>query len=303
MSTERIDPEVLAAFLEGKLEPAERQRVLRVVAENPEEYEVFADAARVQAELEGTGVASVVDLRTRTPRRRWAIAIPALIAAGLATLAIWPWVSGKAGLSPIALAGPLHIVDVPGDGSLARRLGTAWDQPGWSITRGGASDVIEPARAFRLGVRATDVELALGARDSLAARTVGTELAELATGIEGGAAAAELYRGIIARGAAAPAAERRAAVEALRGLLQQSVWFDLGAWIEAARIAVTAGRLEFVRDRIAALQRLKTSLGARPEAERGPLLGMLFELDARVGKGETDAIQEQLTRIIVTAGR
>ena len=45
MSDERIDPEMLAEFLEGRLAPAERERVLQALAESPEAYADFIEAA------------------------------------------------------------------------------------------------------------------------------------------------------------------------------------------------------------------------------------------------------------------
>jgi hypothetical protein len=101
-----------------------------------------------------------------------------------------------------------------------------------------------------------------------------------------------------------PAAERFAAADSLRALAgEHAAWFDLGAWVEAARLAMLAGQLDFVRDRLAGLQRLKTSLGARPESERGILLRRLFALEAGLRKRDADSIREQLALLIASGGR
>jgi ferric-dicitrate binding protein FerR (iron transport regulator) len=92
MSAERIDAETLAAFLDGKLEPAERERVLRILAEQPEEYEVFVDAAHIAARLErstrtgGAEARRVSGATRRYPRAKWTV--PLAIAASVAAIAL-----------------------------------------------------------------------------------------------------------------------------------------------------------------------------------------------------------------------
>src|SRR5687768_8019818 len=197
MNPERIDAETLAAFLDGKLEASERARVLRILAENPEASEAFADAAHAVAALntdaEGRSDAAVVPIARAVRRRGWLVAIPALIAAGIAAVVVLPRL-GDNDLAPAALAARLTTVPGPGDGSLAGRFGAEWDQPGWSVTRGEGSEVPAPSRAFRLGARATDVEIALRAQDTTALRLVAADLVRLVSGVDGGNAAAAQYQ-------------------------------------------------------------------------------------------------------------
>src|SRR5687768_3876572 len=105
MSRERIDHETMAAFLDGRLAGAERERVLRVIAAHPEEYEVFADAARVAAEPHRREVVPLESRWRRMDRRL--IAIPLLAAAGLAGILL---ARGRAVPGPVELAGPLTVV-------------------------------------------------------------------------------------------------------------------------------------------------------------------------------------------------
>ncbi|NOT06772.1 MAG: hypothetical protein HOP28_01065 [Gemmatimonadales bacterium] len=301
MSEDRIDPETLAAFLDGRLSPAERARVLKIVAEDPEGYDLLADATRLKAELEtdaGRTMRPMVGKRA-TGWRWWLVALPAAIAAGLAAVALWPKTDGE--FSPVELAARVRVVGAAGEGSLAARLGPTWDQPGWSVSRGEGEDVIEPARAFRLGVRATDVEIALGAGDTVALRPVAAELAELAAGVDGGAAAAALYRGIVARGPSTPLAERAEAAAAVRSLMADSPWFDLGAWTEAARVALAAGEDGFVRRSGREVRRLIERLVARRDGEA--VAALLRELEQARANDQLAVLQNRLDRIIVAAAR
>ncbi|MGH2349309.1 MAG: hypothetical protein ACRDFT_07595 [bacterium] len=297
MTVERIEPETLAAFLEGRLEPGERDRVLRIIAEHPEAYEVFADAAAAVADMadERRGIAPIAARRGR-PRWRWMI--PAAAAAGLAAIALWP--RGERPL-PLALASRLRIVEVPGDGSLAARLGAEWDQPGWSVTRGEGTSLLESDRVFRLGARATDVELAIRARDSSAVVSLGEETARLLAGVEGGAAAAGLYRALTASGVRTSLADRYQAVEAIRALTNGSPWFDLGAWVEAARVALAAGQRAFLVNEAGELRRLQARLLDMPNG--GEAAALLDELARSAEAGELERSRELLGRIILIAGR
>jgi hypothetical protein len=294
MSAERIAPEILAAFLEGKLGPTDRAEVLRIISEHPEEYEVFADAAYLTRKLGGGTV---------KPIRRWQVVIPALIAAGLAAVVLIPKLADGDSLSPAYLARQLEVVTVPGSGSLAMRLGDNWDQPGWSVARGAEASLVAPAQAFRMGARATDVEIAIRAQDTAALRLVGADLIQLAGAVDAGAAAATMYRQVIDAGANGPSRDRVEAAEALEALLGGSPWFALGAWAEAVRVAVAAGRLTFVQDRRPVLKRLISRLRERPAEESAGVVGQLESLELALRQPDPEAVKELLNRVIAAAGR
>jgi hypothetical protein len=305
MSREHIEHETLAAFLDGKLDPAERERVLRIVAENPEEYEVFADAARVAAELRS---GAVVPIESRRRSGRWKVAIPMLAAAGLAAVVLVPRLLDGGPLSPVELAGRITVVSEPGAGSLAAKLGATWDQPGWSVMRGNAIEVPDPARAFRLGVRATDVEIALRANDSTALGVVGAELVDLLSGVDAGAASAVQYRRIVEAGSSAAESDRKEAARSLRALLGESVWFDLGAWTEAARVAALAGNWEELRPLGESLPRIMDRMTGDTTRVRNTVyprleaLNLMLDTAAPIEQGRL-SILESLSQVIVAAGR
>lgn len=183
------------------------------------------------------------------------------------------------------------------------RLGDNWDQPGWSVTRGAEASLVPPAQAFRMGARATDVEIAIRAQDTAALLLVGAELIQLAEAVDAGAAAAAMYRQVIEAGVRGPSADRVEAAKALEALLGGSPWFDLGAWAEAARVAVAAGRLAFVQDRRPALRQLISRLRERPAEESAEVVRRLESLERALGQADPEAVKELLNRVIVAAGR
>jgi hypothetical protein len=55
MGLDRLALEELAAFIDGRLEGEARDRVLKLVAESEESYELFAETLRFQAEERALG--------------------------------------------------------------------------------------------------------------------------------------------------------------------------------------------------------------------------------------------------------
>src|SRR3954467_10002169 len=83
-----IDPETMAALLDGRLSSAEREALLRRMEADPDAIAMLADAAAAAAAEDAADGARVVPLRRRgplaTPARRW------LLAAAIAALALVP---------------------------------------------------------------------------------------------------------------------------------------------------------------------------------------------------------------------
>ena len=251
VSDERIDPETLAAFLEGGLAPAERERVMRALAESPDAYADFLEAAAVARELDpqssvaaveigasakpkGTPVVPIAAKRRGT---RWYVA-PALIAAGIAAVVVVRLNNDGAGVRSVALAPSIQLVR-PGSGSVAATLGDGWDQPRWSVVRGGESGVGDAARAFRAGARYAELEVAAQAGDAAAVARASESLARTAETVDAGAPVAAQLRAF-----AGDSARTRVA-DQLRSLLGAVNEFDAGVWTESARLALLANRLDF----------------------------------------------------------
>jgi hypothetical protein len=248
VSDERIDPETLAAFLEGGLAPAERERVMRALAESPEAYADFTEAAAVARDVDVTAntplePATVVPIQAAKARRTsWYVA-PILLAAGIAAVVV---VKRGAGVgantgAAIMLAQATHVVPGP-SGAVTTTLGESWDQPPWSVARGGESGAGDAARAFRAGARYAEMEVAVRAADSAATTRLAETLARAAESVDAGGPIAAQLRDVRVT---TTAADRARVAARLRSVLGASATFDAGVWTETARLSLLSNRLDF----------------------------------------------------------
>jgi hypothetical protein len=310
---ERIDSETLAAFLDGALPPAERARVMRVLAESPEEYSQFVEAAAVKRDLvidaspampPETSALQASSSRSRATR--WSRAryiVPFLVAAGFTGLIIVRRFGTDAAAGSIAFVQDTRLVR-PGSGSVATVLGEAWDQPGWSVVRGGGVNLGDRASAFRAGVRYAELEVAAKAADSAAVMRLSEPLAQTVGGIDAGAPVAAQFRELARAPDFGGSARRARAAEELRSLSRASAWFDAGAWTEMARLALAANQLSLFAPNgkaIAELQRIVGALESSPEqrSAASPLLDALQPLLS--GRNWSTGDRDSLSRILQAA--
>ena len=254
MTDERIDAETVAAFLDGRASPREREAVLLALTRSKEAYADFLEAAAVHRELTGasvpapslgepkhesTGAPSGIAWRSS----RWRF-VPLLAAAGIAAVVVGRLSTGERAPRAIQIVQQTRLTSDSGPGVLAF-LGDSWNQPGWSVSRGSDAAASTRARAFRAGARYAGLELASQVADSAAVIEATRSLTQLLDGIEAGAPMASRFREFASRpdfGGSAPRAE---AAAQLRSLTGAEVWFDLGAWTEAARLSVAARQVRF----------------------------------------------------------
>lgn len=326
MRPEPLDPEVLAALLEGTLPADERDEVLERLAQSPDDYEAFVEAASVLRDLEeDAGAAPVAPppppaaptpVREIRPARRWfhgpRLWLPlAAILAGV--LVVQRVVLDDGGArAPVELLERDPLVRSSGSGSLALALGPEWDQPGWSVRRGGGQSLADARRDFRIGVRLADLDAALDAGDAQAVQRVAPELTGMVeqAGPGVGFLAAELQE--IAALAAAPGPRRDPAREAgaaaeLADLFQDAPWFGLGVWVGQARLAALAGRTDFFEDEAA--RRVLEGLIEPVAKQPGPgapvarhLRGLYDRIRDGVSPGELEAIRPALAAIVRESG-
>lgn len=254
-----LDDETLAAFLDGRLSPPERARVLRVLAERPEVYADFIEAAQVAAEL--AAAAPVAQLAaepqapdvipiTRPVRRPWRgrllAAIPLVAAAGIAgVLVLSPSSdapSGRAEPDAIALLQTATAAPAQGTGSISARLGSRWDEPGWSVTRGAESSDASTGTIARIGARVAQLELAARASDTAAYRQVLATLRPLLETVTG----ASLIAARLAELPMVAADERATVVRQLREVAGAPEAFDAGMVLEAARLGIAGENPAFL---------------------------------------------------------
>jgi hypothetical protein len=243
-----VDPETLAALLDGKLSSEERARVLARLAKSEREYEDLLETAALVGEMNanpsiGTApsappVALVRD--TSVPpsarKRSWlrpTLVGPIIVAASLVVVAV---LRAKTHRNPDAA---LFAV-------IESAAGTERLPADWPRTRG-TRDVIAPeALSFRLGATFTDLDLAIAATDSVSMRAISSNLADLAATIPSAASTVVRIRAMADRGLSdASPDDRLELADNLRTLNPNAAWFDLGAWAQAARHAAHAGRAEF----------------------------------------------------------
>lgn len=318
----RVDPEVLAALLDGTLPAHERDEVLGRLARSPADYEAFVEAVSVLRELEDESGAAPVPLappplslvpppspparEIRPARRRLPGAklwLP--LAAVLAGVMVVPRL--LADPAPLELLDGRTLVLEPGDGSI-ESLGGEWNQPGWSVKRGGGAPYAEQHRDFRIGVRLAELDVALEAGDAQAVQRVEPELFSLFSQVSASGLAVDEYRRASERASRqGPGGEeeRARALANLAALLRHSPWLGLGIWMEQARLAALAkqprfftasasGALEKLTDRVAEqqggdaplVQRLRSLRGlvdAVPRNGLGPVRSALPEIVREAG--------------------
>ena len=257
MSRERIDHETMAAFLDGKLAGAERERVLQAIAAHPEEYEVFADAARAAAELRG---GDVLPIESRRRSGSWKVAVPLLVAAGLGALAV----GALTFLKPNQNTTPSFL-------ALASELGTpddsGWSVPPWSSRRGEAMSLSDRSAAFRIGARLVDLEVSARNTSPEVSRQIALDLAELSSSLLAGSAVAGGFERIAADSTRDADLRAETAAAVVR-LLEDSPWLRGGAWLEAGRVATMTRNLGFFTTGHPSQDRLEQLIDALTLASR-----------------------------------
>jgi hypothetical protein len=242
-----IDPERLAALLDGRLPAAERRAVLDQLAASEPAAEAYVDALAVLSELEpaqnaddprARGIASE-RLRWRHPPKRW-LAIAALLAG----VALAPSLITR--LRRSEQTDPSRVVALLA--ARNRGLPAGWDRGPWSSVRGADQPLTASARAVRLGALLVDLELAVRGHDAALA-DIARDISDLLEPVPASGPIAAMYRDLGQR-AGVPSDDlipllRPAGDAAVRLVGPQPA--QLGAWVEAARIASVRSDTAFFR--------------------------------------------------------
>jgi hypothetical protein len=246
VASERIDPELLAAFLDGGLSGDEADRVRAQLAQSDESYQLMLESAALLRDLEHSeqvtaepamappanlpiaaravpSAPSVPARARRSARYVWTIG-SLLAAAGIGAVLITRSPSGE-------IPAPVSTVATG-----VAPLSPGWNDPGWSTVRGGGSSLSAEAAAFRVGARFVELEAAFSARDTAAVAAARATLVALLDGIDGGPLVVPSITGLTADDLTTDRT-RQQTVDQLRALGPDPVWFDVGAWCEAARLA------------------------------------------------------------------
>lgn len=245
MKEPREDDERLSALLEGRVEGRQREEMLEHLAAADDDYEVFTDTAAVLRALEEEdargqrGMAPPSMLR----RRRWPSPRKTLAVTGVVMLLLAGWwlIRGRGasvGGVPLQMA---MRADAGGQG-----LPEGWDIPAPATTvRGGGGGAANDARAVSAGAMLVDLAVAIRARDT---ERVRERTAQLISEFDPGTTSSPLLRIQASPGAPPDSlnAWLEAATNELAGLGRGSL--ELGAWIEAARLAAHDRNPAFFQD-------------------------------------------------------
>lgn len=300
MSNEQIDDETLAAFLDGGLTTDERDVVLRVLANSPEAYARFLEAASIAEALREDKpfqeTAPIKEHEVLTPnvipiprhalrwRRIAKYSVPLLAAASVVGILLVSRGAGTAG-DAVGIADMVAAMPNAGPGALDRNLGTGWDQPPWSVTRGITVQSFTDGLSARLGVRYAFLDGAAAMSDSVAFARNASILATLLSNVDG---AGPLANRISAQQLRTPN-DRRNIGSQLRSLVDDADAFDVGVWLGAARMlsrSTSSAQTLTSGKSLRVLQRGVDALSKAPNAERwGPTLRSLTRLLANARQG------------------
>jgi hypothetical protein len=230
-----IASERLAAFIDGRLDEADRADVLAVLARSQDAREVLADAvAALHPDTIGDTAAGIVLSAKRPHRwRSWSIAA-AGIAATVTLVALGTLRDGgppSAALLDAVERAPAIVLD------------GGWVDRGWTVMRG--SGDLEEIGVFRIGVRLIDLQVAARAGETADQNRIALDLASLLATLGGGAALARPFESI-ASGASQSESTISDEIEATRSILDGPS-LRLGYALEIARLAARLGQDDMAR--------------------------------------------------------
>jgi hypothetical protein len=218
---QQIDPERLAALLDGRLSPAEADAVRKQLATADDDtLAAYADAIAVSAELADTSDRGVViPIEKARRKRQWATAAVAA-AAAVITIFLYGPARRAPGYPPAQYASAI---------SSSANL----REPVWSVTRGATGGTVEPARSVRVGALLTDLELDAKRGDT--SKVHARELAAL-LGNEGSGPVRLSLQGMAEQKSAITAQQVHLIGRQVLNLVDRPR-ANAGAYLEAARIA------------------------------------------------------------------
>ena len=273
-----LDLELIAAFIDGRLAPADRERAMALLATSDAAFDAFVDATRARAES-GDGVIPIERAQRwggKARRVLWVLAPAA--AAAVVLFTVLPRTGARsernAAVSATALIGAFGGTDL--------RVATSGrgQERGWSLTRGGGSRLADSASAFRLGVRAFDLRVAVIADDRQAAERLVGEMLDRISAVQFSQFVAARYtnlRGEIDGTAREQLlADANQAETALGSLLEGNAddvfWFNYGKWSAAAELAADTRSRAFFQSELST--RLVGDALARAGGTRGDSLDL-----------------------------
>jgi hypothetical protein len=322
--------EQIAALLDGRLGGDERALIVAHLADCEECYEIFAESVRFLREGDRAGEAPAevpappvaIDeagriLRPAPARWRRAALVTATVAAAAAAVALVIWNPAATfgfGAKPPTLAE--LAVSLPAEGA-APAVEDTWEHHGWPVMRGtGPALGPEEERAFQIGVRVVEMDVALAAGDAELATHITHDLETRLAAIDLADPLRILYagdQGIRGRLAAGEAPGEllvlnRQGDEILApdedddypGFVD-GFWYGLGKWAAAAHLAAAGGDPDFFEERRNRRYFQRAAERELPAEVAGPVR-RLDELLGRDRAARLPEIRRELESLIRLAG-
>jgi hypothetical protein len=277
---QHIDPELLAALLDGRLGSVEAAKVRAQLANvDDDTLAAYADAAAISADLVESNVGTPVAQRfDSAPSRRWILPSFAAMAAVLLAVVFLRQPPSK----PPRFAD--YAASVPATAGLPQT-------PVWGATRGSGPVTTDNGRAVRVGALLTDLEVALNRRDTVAA-VIAESMATYLGDVGGAASTAAALRAA----ARSDAADRDSDMRRIALEVTRFVDADLahaGGWLEGARLAGAVGYATYAR-RLPASTILET-IAARPDIDPAVRDALSRVISS---KGADAALAAQVTTVL-----
>ena len=236
------DLESIAALLDKRLTGAERDAVVAHLSTCDACYEIFSETQRTLEEQRPAGV--VVPLRSPWRNRLLAAAAVLFLMVAIPLM----WLAVNDGPAPeLRTAELVAELTAPGT-DLAAGI---YSGDEWSRTRGFGSSLEDRQRAFRLGVRTVDLEIALRSGDAVRATQLVHELSDIANGLPLPEMIVASYDDLLARlergEPVTGLGARSAAAAELIADSAEPPYYRLGQWAEAGLVASTTANLDFLR--------------------------------------------------------
>ena len=283
-----VDAERLAALIEGRLPPDERERVLAAIDKSSGLRDAYADALAALGAMTPPAVREVPRwnfLASLTPLQKLEVA-----AAAVVLIAISPTVFRQ--LVPRGVPDTHDAIAslIISDGAANSVL----NQPVWGVTRGDGENTLAPgARGIRVGAAIASYELRRSMGDSLSAAGA-LEVASLLESAPGGAIAANAWRALSSASdiAGSSVSEARRLAERVAGTKR----VRLGAWLQGARFASAASDTVFISDRTArSVAKAAIAMDERAETEfAAHQFEKIVSARPRDWAGTTTAVEELL---------
>jgi hypothetical protein len=247
--SDELDLDLIAALIDGRLSGAERERAIKQLSESEAAFEVYADALRVRPDLEIPDAKVIPISRPKgRPGLPWR-SIGSLAAAAVVLIAVVPSFIARRNAAAFDAPSSEITMAFARRPDVATRLGADWDSRGWSVTRGEPARLVDTTTAFRLGVRAVDLNVALASGDIARASRLTSEIVQSLDRVQLSEPAKAEYvelRDHMGRAeTGTQLTERAAHAERTLDALMDSYWFRLGRWVAAGELAAGTQTKEF----------------------------------------------------------